>query len=646
MNKMSINTKRLLLLQLTTTILLLLVLHHPTTTLADLPSHCLKSDVIGTWNVKLTDFPGLSNQQLCGHTVPDDIIAIVNSPDSNSYSTFPSSTTTLIGTFTLRDLYSSNATLCLPSSPETDNVLICEDAFWTMVYDEAFFIHGRETKTDLLLDFRYEPIIQNASPKDAKQWNSRCDQTYPGWWKRQNSHGCAIAQNQQPIPPHSSQPGYNSNSGGSGSGEQESFTTNSGTQFSLSSLIKQRLQHGNKKQQITRTSNHRIETASTVNRINSQQQTWTASSEWITQTLRENNAQSIHSYSFDDVVRHLGGNRNKILKPKSLSLDDIVNPVERENEALRRSCIDKVLPTELDWSLEPNVTTPINNQGSCGSCYAVSSADAMSMRYRLLQRSRRGGGGGGGNSDNSVPEPFSALNVLQCSVTNQGCDGGFPWLVGYHANTHGMVPDTCAGGPYTDRVQASSEFPSVCNGDDDNSSNCPNRVFAKRWGYVGGFYGRGNAQDMAWSLARDGPLVVAINAGQYFVLYKNGLFQSPETLPQDLVKQRETYWELTTHAVTLVGYGQMSVPINQTHSEIINTWKIKNSWGENWGENGYFTLQRGADAIAVESMPVHVLFDDKPGNGNFEQDVRAKLATIDDTRCIPIIEQMLREGVR
>ncbi|CAJ1342602.1 unnamed protein product, partial [Effrenium voratum] len=68
------------------------------------------------------------------------------------------------------------------------------------------------------------------------------------------------------------------------------------------------------------------------------------------------------------------------------------------------------------------------------------------------------------------------------------------------------------------------------------------------------------------------PVSVAIEADQMaFQLYKGGI------LTQECGKKLD-------HGVLLVGYGTENG---------VDYWKVKNSWGANWGENGYIRMKRG-----------------------------------------------------
>eukprot|EP01053_Blabericola_migrator_P004125 Blabericola_migrator_1__4124@NODE_225_length_11139_cov_51_682262_g191_i0_p5_GENE_NODE_225_length_11139_cov_51_682262_g191_i0NODE_225_length_11139_cov_51_682262_g191_i0_p5_ORF_typecomplete_len241_score26_92Peptidase_C1/PF00112_23/1e09_NODE_225_length_11139_cov_51_682262_g191_i021022824 len=62
-------------------------------------------------------------------------------------------------------------------------------------------------------------------------------------------------------------------------------------------------------------------------------------------------------------------------------------------------------------------------QGACGSCYAIASAYVLQKRAEIyLSRSEA--------STTDIPSPLSPTSLLSCSFYNQGCNGGYPFLIG------------------------------------------------------------------------------------------------------------------------------------------------------------------------------------------------------------------------
>ena len=77
-----------------------------------------------------------------------------------------------------------------------------------------------------------------------------------------------------------------------------------------------------------------------------------------------------------------------------------------------------------------------------------------------------------------------------------------------------------------------------------------------------------------------------------FMSYRGGIYHHT-----GLTDHFNNPFELTNHAVLLVGYGRCHVT-GQKY------WIVKNSWGTNWGEDGYFRIRRGCDECAIESIAV------------------------------------------
>jgi len=537
--------------------------------------------VLGNWTFLLSGNLETWKAHTCRHTRPDDITSVMGFDFDQ-----PGFTTKRRGTFTLHDNYSSNATLCIEGA--------CEDAEWTMVYDEGMAIYGTQTGTELFLTFVFKPRRPGASKTDAAQFSSFCGETYTGWATAPGFMGCAVARNVVRVPPHVS-------------------VEQSGSSSSIQSTLRGSLQEALRDKLRSALHAH-VDFKALAAEVNSAE-----SSTWVADASA---AKVFEGKSEEQVLKMYGGERSKLLKPKSFSLDSITDDALRAQEQLRRECVRKVLPAARDWS-QSAFATRVVDQGDCGSCYAVASADAMTMRYRIAQQ-------------DAALRSFSPQHVLRCSAQNQGCNGGYPWLVSYFAGHEGMVTEDCPGASYGGKLPAiQGEIPPC---DDDELRAC-NRTFALNYGYVGGYYGRGNAEDMMWSIERDGPLVVAINPDHQsgFSVYHHGLFESKGGEAGDAAHGKGAYWERTTHAVVLVGYGSLDV-----NSETVPTWKIKNSWGAAWGDAGYVTVQRGVDAMAVESMPVHFSFRHEPGNPGFELGVRNRLVKYPE--CAEVIDSMLRTG--
>lgn len=86
-------------------------------------------------------------------------------------------------------------------------------------------------------------------------------------------------------------------------------------------------------------------------------------------------------------------------------------------------------------------------------------------------------------------------------------------------------------------------------------------------------------------------MAVAFEVYNDFIHYKEGIYHHTG------LRDDFNPFELTNHAVLLVGYGTDP----QSGEKF---WIVKNSWGILWGENGYFRIRRGTDECAIESIAV------------------------------------------
>lgn len=199
---------------------------------------------------------------------------------------------------------------------------------------------------------------------------------------------------------------------------------------------------------------------------------------------------------------------------------------------------DKV-PDSVDWRANGLVTN-VKDQKECGSCWAFSAVAAMEGQHAKA-------------TGNLVS--LSEQNIVDCDSDCYGCEGGWPnHAIQYVINNSGI--DTQSSYPYT----------SV----DDNcryNESYSGATFSKIVNILD------NETHLQHALATIGPISVAIDAKNDFQFYSRGIFTSQECSPDSI-----------NHAVAIIGYG---VSIHGDKYYI-----IKNSWGSDWGMNGYIYFNR------------------------------------------------------
>lgn len=201
------------------------------------------------------------------------------------------------------------------------------------------------------------------------------------------------------------------------------------------------------------------------------------------------------------------------------------------------------LPSEVDWRTMGAVAA-VKDQGRCRSCYAFSVTGAIEGMQALA-------------SGKLVA--LSEQNLVDCSVIygNQGCSGGSrETAILYIVDNNGI--DTSKSYPYI-------SYQYLCR---FKSSN----IGGKATGMVK--IRKGSESDLMAAVAIAGPVTVGIDhKHSSFQFYSSGIFYEPSC----------SYTKLT-HAMLVVGYGTYKG---------IDYWLVKNSWGKNWGYNGYIMMSRG-----------------------------------------------------
>ncbi|KAL2328064.1 hypothetical protein Fmac_021491 [Flemingia macrophylla] len=203
------------------------------------------------------------------------------------------------------------------------------------------------------------------------------------------------------------------------------------------------------------------------------------------------------------------------------------------------------VPSSIDWR-QKGAVTPIKDQGQCGCCWAFSAVAATEGIHKLTT---------------GRLISLSEQELVDCDTkgVDQGCEGGlmddaFKFIIQNRGlNTESKYPYEGVDGK-CNANEAGNHAASITGYEDvpANSEKALQKAVANQ------------------------PVSVAIDAsGSDFQFYTSGVFTGTCGTELD-------------HGVTAVGYG--------VSNDGTAYWLVKNSWGTEWGEEGYIRMQRGVSA--------------------------------------------------
>ncbi|EFA74631.1 hypothetical protein PPL_11599 [Heterostelium album PN500] len=227
-----------------------------------------------------------------------------------------------------------------------------------------------------------------------------------------------------------------------------------------------------------------------------------------------------------------------------------------EEVSVSKVAVPNSFDSRTNW---PGCVHAVLNQGQCGSCWAFAASESLSDRLCIA-------------SQGAINVTLSPQALVSCDIEfNQGCNGGIPQMAWEYLELHGIPTDSCF--PYTSGNGTAPDCQKECS---DGS---------KYQLYKGKTFTLKTCSSVAAIQANVfayGPIEGTMDVYQDFMSYTSGVYVMT---PGSKL--------LGGHAIKIVGWGTDS-------TSGLDYWIVQNSWGSDWGMNGFFWIQRGTNMCGID----------------------------------------------
>jgi C1A family cysteine protease len=228
------------------------------------------------------------------------------------------------------------------------------------------------------------------------------------------------------------------------------------------------------------------------------------------------------------------------------------------------------LPDEFSWRNKngSDWTTPVKNQGSCGSCWAFAALGVLESMVNIRE----------GNPN--IDPDFSEQYVLSCLPAAGSCRGGRAWVA------LELLQDDSPAGNNANGTIFEDCFPYEADDDIPCSEKCPNwadqLVPILDWGYWESHSNSEGRKSIKSYIFENGPVVSHMKVTDLFKLF-GAIVHNPNLF---FPRVRRSF--SVNHVVMIVGWKDIpNIPSG-------GYWICKNSWGTDWGYDGFVNIAYGS----------------------------------------------------